>query len=75
MYIEMAAYIYTGNGTNRKGKWQLLFVCSKWKTEMANFRLFGETENESFIFLGRQTINIKRFIFVKTVNKYFFCKI
>jgi hypothetical protein len=27
------------NGTN--GKWQLLFVCCKWKKETASFRLFA----------------------------------
>jgi hypothetical protein len=29
----------TENGTN--GKWQSPFVCCKWKTETANFRLFA----------------------------------
>jgi hypothetical protein len=35
--------IYTENRTS--GKWQFPFVCCKWKTEMANFRLFAANGN------------------------------
>ncbi len=38
------------NGTN--GKWQLLFVCCKRKTETANFHLFAENEKQKFVYLG-----------------------
>jgi hypothetical protein len=38
-------YIYEENGTNRKQ--QLQFVCSKLKTEKADFRLFSENGKRS----------------------------
>ncbi len=40
MYIvSFSVYLYKENGNNEK--WQLLFVCCKWKTETANFHLFA----------------------------------
>jgi hypothetical protein len=39
-YLHISRIPQTENGTNRK--WQLLFVCCKWKKETVNFHLIAE---------------------------------
>ncbi len=55
-----------GNGTN--GKWQLLFVCCKLKTETANFRLFAANWNRNvslFSLVNKRWIAIDNCCFSK----------
>ncbi len=64
--FPFSVYIYTENGTNRKH--QDPFVCCKWKTERADFRLFPANGNK-FVFLDRQTINgNQRLLFQQTAH-------
>ncbi len=51
-YLHVSGIVQRKNRTNRK--WQLLFVCCKWKTETANFLclLQMETENGRLFSLG-----------------------
>ncbi len=56
--LQVSGIAQTEN--KNKGKRQLLFVCCKRKTPMANFHLFAVNINgkRKFAFLGRQTIKV-----------------
>ncbi len=59
--LHVSGIPQTKNGSN--GKQPLPFVFCKWKTEIANFRIFAANGNGKwmFVFLGQQKINDNRF--------------